>query len=70
VQVFRREHAPYETANFTLHGLKEDTMYAFTDIDSDETTTFSGKEILQNGWFVTMSQKRSAKIYKYTEVKA
>ncbi len=69
VQIFRREDAPYESANFVLRGLKDDTMYAFTDVDSGETVLLNSKDIKEKGWSVTISQKRSAKIYKYTEMR-
>ncbi|MBQ4053906.1 MAG: hypothetical protein IJD33_06165, partial [Clostridia bacterium] len=67
VQIFRRENAPYETATFTLRGIKDGTMYAFTDVDGGEFTV-SGTEINAHGWMVSMPEKRSAKIYFYREI--
>ena len=68
MQIFRREDSPYENARFLLRGLKEDTEYAFTDIDSGEITVINSKDIKETGWLVTLPQRRSAKIYKYEEV--
>ncbi len=68
VQIFRRENAPYETATFYLRGLKDDTTYAFTDIDGGETSVLTGKEIAQNGWKITVNEKRKAKIYLYKAI--
>ncbi len=68
VQIFRREDSPYENARFMLRGLKEDTEYVFTDIDSGEITVINSKDIKETGWLVTLPQRRSAKIYKYEEV--
>ena len=53
IEVFRRENAPYETAD-----------YLFTDADGGEFTV-SGKELKENGLKITVPDKRKAKIYFY-----
>ena len=65
VQVFRREHAPYTDASFTLSAIKADKTYLFRDADTDETQEISGKDLLEKGFSVHIPKKRTAKIYFY-----
>lgn len=67
VQVFRRENAPYETARFYLKEIDETKNYVFTDFDGGEVTV-SGKELVENGFCVTINEKRKAKIFGYKTV--
>ena len=67
VQVFRRENAPYETARFYLKEIDEKRNYVFTDFDGDEVA-ISGKELAENGFCVTIKEKRKAKIFGYKTV--
>lgn len=67
VQVFRRDNAPYETASFSLRGLDVTCNYQFTDIDGGEFE-ISGKELLHDGFKVTIPQKHKAKIYMYKAI--
>lgn len=67
VQVFRRENAPYETAIFALRGLDKERKYRFTDLDGGEFV-FDGNELLNEGFKVTVSEKRKAKIYMYKAI--
>lgn len=64
LQVFVREHAPYETARFILKGLDENAEYLFTDLDGGEFSV-SGKELVTKGLKLTVLEKRKAKIYLY-----
>lgn len=65
IQVFCRENAPYDRAVFKLRGLKYDRNYIFTDIDDDSSFTLNGKELLEKGLPLEISEKRKAKIYMY-----
>jgi len=67
VQVFRRDNAPYETATFSLRGLDEGCRYKFTDIDGGEFEV-SGKELMNDGFRITVSEKHKAKIYMYKAI--
>lgn len=67
IQIFRRENSPYETACFKLRGLNENSDYLFRDIDGGEFTV-SGSELTNNGFNITVPEKRTAKIFFYKEV--
>lgn len=67
IEVFRRENLPYETACFMLRCLDESADYLFTDADGGEFT-LSGKELMNNGLKITVSDKRKAKIYFYKTI--
>lgn len=68
VQVFRRESSPYETATLAVKGIDIDCNYTFTDIDGEDEFTVSGKELIEIGLTITVSEKRKAKIYCYKAV--
>lgn len=66
IQIFKRENAPYETANYSLFAIDENATYTFTDTDdADFKLTLTGKELLENGFPVTIKEKRCSKIYFY-----
>ena len=67
IEVFRREHSPYETAIFELKGIDKESNYKFTDLDGGEFT-ISGSEIVEKGLKLTVAEKRKAKIYIYQAV--
>ena len=66
LQVFRREHAPYETANYMLGGIVKDDMYTFTDADTGERFAVCGKDLAEKGMTVRIAEKRCAKLYFYS----
>lgn len=65
IEIFRRQEAPYETASYSLYAIDENCEYTFTDADDNSEFTISGKELCEKGFFVTMKEKRSSKIYFY-----
>ena len=68
VQVFRREDSPYTDASFTLFAIQSDKTYVFCDADTDEVVKISGKKLIENGFSVHISEKRTAKLYFYKTV--
>lgn len=65
IEVFKREKSPYDSASFTLGSIDEKKTYEFTDADSDEKFILTGKELIENGFNVTIKQKRKAKLFFY-----
>ncbi len=65
VQVFRREHSPYERASFRLFGLDRSGNYIFTDAADEAQTIISGEELAETGFCVALKEKRTSKIYFY-----
>ena len=68
VQIFRREEAPYDSATFKLFGLDKDKNYAFEDMDGGDPLVMRGDALLGEGFFVTVKEKRKAKVYLYREI--
>ena len=68
VQVFRRENAPYEQARYFLSGIDGAAQYIFTDLDNESEIRFSGEELLKQGFTVTISDRRTAKIWQYRKL--
>ena len=67
VQVFRREHAPYDTADFFLRGIDQSANYVFTDLDDESTVTVSGEDLLTSGLRICIPKQRTAKIWIYSK---
>lgn len=65
VLVFRREKAPYPMAEYPLFALDGDCDYIFTDADTGDQMTYSGKALTEQGLPVTIGEKRSSKLYFY-----
>lgn len=65
VQLFRREKSPVSECSFDLGGIQEEALYAFTDADTEESFSLSGKELKEKGFTVRMTEKRSSKIFFY-----
>ena len=66
--VFRRERAPYRTADLRLHVARPDAAYRFTDADGGEWTA-DGKDLAEKGLPLTVEKTRTAKIYFYRVTK-
>ena len=65
IQVFRRDASPYEVIRYPLSGLDPDSFYSFEDIDGGEIGTFSGKELQEEGFRISLEKRNTAKIYLY-----
>lgn len=62
ILAYRREKSPYTTANFMLGNIEYDCDYEFTDADNGEKEIISGKELNANGFTITMTEKRMARV--------
>ena len=65
VQVFRRSESVYSAATLSLKGLDPETKYAFTYLTTNETRTFSGRDLMQDGLPVSFAQKPAAAVFVY-----
>ena len=68
VQVFRREHSPYSSANLALYAIDENCNYEFTDADDESKFVINGAELVKNGLEIRVPEKRTAKLYFYKNV--
>ncbi len=62
ILAYRREKSPYTSASFTLGNIQPDCNYEFTDADNGEKKILSGKELIENGFILSMPEKRTARI--------
>ncbi len=66
VQAFRRPESVYESARFRLRGLDADASYEVKDLDAPEVTrTFGGRELLEKGLPVAISERPGAVLITY-----
>ena len=66
VTVFRRRLSPCETARFALGGIAPGVVYSFEDADTGEVFEIGAEELAQNGFAVSLPDKRSSKLYFYS----
>jgi len=69
VQAFRRAESFYEVARFKLRGLDPDARYVFNNLDSGESHTLNGRELLDQGLAVSVPEQPGDAVLTYTKVK-
>jgi alpha-galactosidase len=65
VQVFKRPDSIYEAARLRLRGLEADAKYTVTNMDTGNSKTFSGKELLDEGYRVTFEETPDSLLLRY-----
>jgi alpha-galactosidase len=65
VQVFRRENSVYESARFPLRGLDANARYAVVNLDAPEPKEFAGRQLMEKGLPVTLTEKPAATVITY-----
>ncbi|MHB0857214.1 MAG: alpha-galactosidase [Anaerolineae bacterium] len=68
LEVFVRSDTPYDTATFRLHNLDPEATYHLREIDTGEILTRSGRELLEEGLRLHISERPAARIYRYQRV--
>ncbi|MBM3888434.1 MAG: hypothetical protein FJ388_04835, partial [Verrucomicrobia bacterium] len=65
VQAFRRAESVYEAARFKLRGLDPGAGYVLTNLDSGESQTLDGRELLDKGLAVAITGRPASAVIKY-----
>jgi len=65
VQAFRRDKSAYETARFRLTGLEPSARYMITNLDSGETQTLAGRELVEKGLSVAIQEQPGDTVITY-----
>jgi alpha-galactosidase len=65
VQLFRRENSPIESARLKLRGLDPAAPYEVTDADTNQPLKMSGKELMEQGLPVTITEQPAALLFRY-----
>lgn len=68
VQVFRRADSIYEAARLKLRGLDAAAKYKITRFDQPDETELTGKELLEKGLPVSITERPAAVILKYQRI--
>ena len=67
IQAFRRGESPYESARFQLRGLQPAAAYTLTDIDTNRTTQFTGRELLDKGVLLSIANRPGSQVVFYNK---
>jgi alpha-galactosidase len=65
VQVFRREDSPYESARFRLRNLDPEATYEISCFGLHPSRRLSGRELIEQGLPVTLSERPQAAVILY-----
>lgn len=68
VQAFRRDKSVYETARLPLAGLEPEARYRVENLDSGQTQTLPGRELIEPGLPVSIPSRPGDVVYVYTKV--
>lgn len=69
IQAFRRDSCQEETLTFRLLNLDPGATYDMTNLDTEEKSTISGRELMDKGLKVTIPEKPASAIISYQEAK-
>lgn len=69
VQAFRRSDSVYETARFKLQGLDPNATYQAKDLNTGHSEETSGKELMEKGLAVTLTDQPGAAVLTYKRVR-
>ena len=65
IEVFRRDSSPFPTAQLKLHGLDPAAHYSVTNLDSSQSTEFTGKVLMEQGLPVTLQNQPASALLMY-----
>ena len=69
IQAFARHDTKIVAQRFKLRGLDENAEYTVTDVDSKESKTYSGKELMTRGLLVEIDKAPYAAVINYKKTK-
>ena len=67
VQAFRRDQCTNESSQLKLRGLKLKTQYLIRNFDQEETHTFTGRELMEKGLFISIPDSPGAAVITYSK---
>jgi hypothetical protein len=65
IQAFRRPNCPYVSAQYKLRALEPDARYAVTNLDVAGSTEMTGRELMESGLLIAISEKPGAVLITY-----
>ena len=68
ILAFRRARSPFSVLHSKPKGFLPDAVYEFTDRDTGETFTCTGRELLENGLDLCINETRKSMLLQYRKV--
>jgi len=68
IQAFRRPDCPDVSAQYKLQALESDALYIVSDLDTDQPKQMTGRELMEDGLVITISQQPGAALITYKKV--
>jgi hypothetical protein len=68
IEAFRRESSPFTTAQLKLRGLDPGARYTIRNLDSSESTEFSGRVLMEEGLSVTLRDQPASALLTYRKI--
>jgi alpha-galactosidase len=68
IEAFRRESSPFTTAQLKLRGLDPAAHYTVKNLDSSQSTEFSGKALMEEGLSVTLRDQPASALLTYRRI--
>jgi alpha-galactosidase len=68
VQIFKRSQSPYETARLKMYGLDANATYVFEDFDGNGAIRCGGRELLEVGLPITITEQRVSRILEFRRI--
>lgn len=65
VQAFRRANSTSVSARYKLRGLDPDSRYIVSDLDADQPRQVTGRELIEDGLSIAISEKPGAALMTY-----
>lgn len=69
VQAFRRAESVYEVGRLRLRGLDPGASYVLTNLDSGESQTLTGRELLEKGLALAIDEQPGSALITYAKAK-
>ena len=69
IQAFRRRDCPYVSAHYPLRSLESDSLYVVKNLNRDQATQMTGRELMENGLVIKIPQRPGAALITYKKVK-
>ncbi|MEI6916519.1 MAG: GH36 C-terminal domain-containing protein, partial [Armatimonadota bacterium] len=68
VQVFRRDEAKDDARLLKLRGLEPDAKYSLRDLDGTSLQQFTGRTLMDVGFYVKLKDKPGSAIFLYARL--
>ena len=68
IQAFRRPQSAEEVARYRLRGLDPQARYAVTDLDTGQSQTLAGCDLMDDGLPVVIKAQPGAVVLTYTQL--